>query len=317
MDQRVFEACFAQLKAGKWHKTNARVWCTPKHGIVVMDAQSGKYLLEAGGRSTEDGITLEVTRKQVAMKAGPLDIAFKFHSDTDAQGFVAELHAKIPHALGARSNRRKKQDRAIAVAQASTTGASAATPAAPNCAHTVSSVSSLQPSLLDVSLEDLPDPSSPVSQRYLMSLLCDPLFARFTTQVRCAMLTMHARTRTQTHTHTHTQTQTQTHTRTRTQTQTHARNPTAVQENALHQNADSGSGSDTDDGGGCAEPMHGMSTIAGGDTITQRHGQESRVKRDQGRGPRLLPPSSHANVVAPQCSQQSPVISSSSSSTQQ
>ena len=73
MDQRVFEACFAQLKAGKWHKTNARVWCTPKHGIVVMDAQSGKYLLEAGGRSTEDGITLEVTpfRSRYPLLAAP------------------------------------------------------------------------------------------------------------------------------------------------------------------------------------------------------------------------------------------------------
>ena len=95
MDQRVFEAHFAQLKAGKWHKTQSRVWCTQKHGIVVMDAQSGRYLLEVGGKSTDDSIMLEVTQKQVAMKAGQLDIAFKFMCDVDAQAFVAELKAKI------------------------------------------------------------------------------------------------------------------------------------------------------------------------------------------------------------------------------
>ena len=293
MDQRVFEACFAQLKAGKWHKTQTRVWCTQKHGIVVVDAQSGRYLLEVGGRSTDDSIVLEVTQKQVAMKAGQLDIAFKFMGDDDTKAFVAELQAKIPHALSARLNRRKKPDRAGAHGQAKATDASVAQSTAPVNTQQAPSVSSRAPTLLDVSPEDLPDPSCPASQQYLMSLLCDPLFVRFTTQVRCVMQNMHART------------------------QTSAPIPTTAKADKLRQSTDSSSGSETDDGGSCAQPQPTcvMPVSTEGDRSMQERDQGSSTKRDQRCVLRLLPPSSCTNIEPEPVSVS--VGKSSSSSSQQ
>ena len=133
----------------------------------------------------------------------------------------------------------------------------------------------MPPSLLDVSPEDLPDPSCPASQRYLISLLCDPLFARFTTQVRCVMQNMHMRT------------------------QTCVSNSTTAKVDKSHQSTGTdSSGSETDDGGSCAQPqpMCVMPMSTEGDRSMQERDQGSCTKRDQRCVLRLLPPSSCTNI---------------------
>ena len=243
-----FDVTYARRTSARepWTKTAARTWVTTKHGLVIVVARTGAALLSLRPPSATAAAAAAAApapkrivyvvhsdKRQIAMKLGDADAAFKFEDGAATDRFAKELREKLPDLFVLEAqHKRARQIEAAAAAEApnsvstsasdgSSSSSSSSSSSGGNGANSSGGISSShfhrqhqqllqqhqqlqqqpqQRQLPEAELlrglpDALPDPRSPAAKRYIAMLLCDPDFALFCDEVQSTLAELHGATR--------------------------------------------------------------------------------------------------------------------------